>query len=66
MKCKICGEKTTYEDSYGRDTFIVCSSCHKKLSKEIKRLRKYKFSPETSALEIILTIGYLMEERKKK
>lgn len=64
MKCKICGKKTTYDESYGRETFIVCPICHEKLTKEIKTLREFKFSPESSAVQIILDIGFWMEERK--
>lgn len=64
MKCKICGRKTTWDESYGREAFIVCPCCHREITNRIKALRKSGYSPESSALEIILTIGFIKEERK--
>ena len=66
MRCKICKHKTTWDESYGRDSFIVCPSCHKRLAKEIETWRKYKVSSQSMATEIILEIGYMIEERKEK
>ena len=64
MKCHICNNKTTWNESFGRETFIVCPSCHRKLTNKIKALRKFGYGPESSALEIIITIGSIKEERK--
>lgn len=63
-KCHICNNETTYNESFGRETFIVCPSCHKELANRIKLLREYEFGPESSALEIILIIGRIIEERR--
>lgn len=65
MKCDICGNKTDWNSSYGRETFIVCPSCHKRLIKTIYNLRKYNFSPESSATQVIIEIGFIKEESKK-
>lgn len=32
MKCKICGKKTTIDDSIGLENFIVCNNCRDKLA----------------------------------
>ena len=56
MKCAICENKTTWDESYGRETFIVCPKCYEKLRK--------KYGLKT--LSIILTIGYIKEEKNKK
>ncbi len=66
MKCEICGKKTTYEESYGRDAFIVCPSCHTKLVNRIQTDLTYHFSASQLATEIILDIGYMKEGREIK
>lgn len=57
MKCAICGHKTNWDESYGRETFIVCPSCHDKIAEIISKGSK-KYSKIT-ALEIILKIGQI-------
>ena len=66
MKCAICKNKTDWDTSFGRPSFIVCPSCHARLIKTIHNLRKYNFSPESSATQIIIEIGFMMKERKEK
>ena len=66
MKCELCDKKTNWDSSYGRPSFIVCPMCHGRLTKTIYNLRKYNFSPESSALEIILEIGFARDESKKE
>lgn len=61
MKCKICGRKTNWDESYGRETFIVCPTCFNKITNSINNCRKYKISPESTALEIVLKIGRIKE-----
>ncbi len=63
MKCDICGKKTDWDESYGRETFIVCPTCYNKIAKIIKRSTNYDYYDMT-ALEIILEIGSIKEERK--
>ena len=66
MKCAICKNKTDWDTSFGRPVFVVCPTCHNRLEKVISHLRKYDFSPKGSATQIIVEIGFMMEERKDK
>lgn len=59
MKCKICGHKTNYDYSIGRDTFIVCNKCAFKLA-------KHTSLKEIDILGVILTIGFMKEINLKK
>ena len=34
MKCAECGNKTTWDESYGRENYIVCPKCHEKIKRE--------------------------------
>lgn len=34
MKCSKCGNKTTIDESYGKENRLVCSKCFEKLLKE--------------------------------
>ena len=66
VKCAICKKKTTVDTSYGRDTFIVCYSCFKRLSACTRKIldstvdNEYKDYPLT--LGLILSIGTIKEE----
>lgn len=51
MECAICNKKTDWDESYGRETFIVCPKCFGILRKTSK-----------DALSIIFKIGYIKEE----
>lgn len=64
MRCHICNCKTTWNESFGKETFIVCPSCHKKITDRIKILKKYEDSPENLALDIIITIGLIKEKEE--
>lgn len=33
MKCQICHNKTTWDESYGKSNFIVCHVCFETLAK---------------------------------
>jgi hypothetical protein len=54
MKCKVCGKRTNYDESFGRDTFIVCNNCVSDISK-ICELEKFQ------VYGVILTIGFKRE-----
>ena len=58
MKCAICNQKTTYDVSYGADSFIVCPTCFKKIKKITNK-------STIDTIEFILTIGRIKEELKK-
>ena len=34
MKCSRCGNKTTWDTSYGEENRLVCSKCFEKMLKE--------------------------------
>ena len=55
MKCKICGRKTSWDESYGHEKFIVCPRCYKKLNP----------NDSWEILSAICRIGLLMDEEKK-
>jgi len=65
MKCKICGKKTTWDESYGRPNFIVCPVCHKMIAENIHQNHQHcgKY-PEFVATSIIIQIGRIREEWK--
>ena len=65
MKCNICGNKTNWDESYGRETFIVCPACHNRIAKTIKNSTNYKYYRVT-ALEVILEISYIKEEKENE
>ena len=56
MKCDICKNKTTYNESYGHSEFIVCSKCFNELC------YKYNF---TDTMELIFTLGDIAKKHKK-
>ena len=60
MKCAMCKEKTDWDSSFGKESFIVCPECHKKIASLIER-NKDKFSSNVIATEIILAIGFTRE-----
>lgn len=66
MKCKLCKRKTDWDESYGRPCFIVCPSCHRKITKMIGKFQNENCLPETIATMLILEMGYIKEEREEK
>lgn len=34
MECGICGNKTSYDTSYGMREFVICRNCYRKLRKK--------------------------------
>ena len=55
MTCKICGNKTTWDESFGGENFIICPRCYKKLNPDHK-----------SEIHFALCrISILMSENKK-
>ena len=57
MKCKMCGKKTDWDSSVGRDNFLICNNCVEELHNrcDVKR---------ADIVDIILLIGFKREERK--
>lgn len=54
MKCKICGDRTTWDVSYGLIEFIVCDKCFNELAKH------------TNREDTLTTIQYMGEIIRKK
>lgn len=65
MKCKICGRKTDWDSSYGRENFIVCPICHHEMTNTIDKLKKENCPSDLIATMLIINIGIKREERKK-
>ena len=57
MKCAICGEKITWNKSYGYPTFLVCHTCYRKLRKTGSAL---------DVIDEINDIGWKIKEIKEK
>lgn len=60
-KCAMCGNNTDWDSSYGRDNFIICPHCHKKLTNLVHGLRKSNCMDMTIVTEMILAIGFTRE-----
>lgn len=64
MKCKLCGKKTEWDVSYGREKFIVCPSCFKRIAHVIKTTTNYEYSDVTACC-VIIEMGFIKEGREK-
>lgn len=53
MKCAKCGGQTTWDTSYGKEDYIVCSNCYEKMIQEIKKHNKKTLYPALVALKQI-------------
>lgn len=40
MKCKFCGKKTTWDESFGTKNLIMCSECMEKYGNQINKIIK--------------------------
>lgn len=59
MKCQICKNKTTWDESIGYDNFIVCPKCYEAI--------KDKFGKDSlKAADIIFTLGKIKRKNQKK
>lgn len=65
MHCRLCGNKTDWDTSYGRPKFIVCHPCYKRITNVIKISTDFKYS-DITALDVILEMGIIREESKRK
>lgn len=36
MKCAECGKKTTWDESFGMENYIICPKCFQRIRKENK------------------------------
>ena len=64
MKCKICGKKTDWDTSYGKEKFIVCPSCHRRIANVIKISTNYEYS-DVTATYVIIEMGLIKEGKEK-
>lgn len=56
MRCNICKNKTTYNESYGYSEFIVCPKCFNELR------YKYNF---LDTMDLIFMLGDIAKKHKK-
>ena len=54
-KCAICKKPTTWDESYGREMFLICPACYDRLVKDTGNDKAWNF---------ILAVGWLMEEKR--
>lgn len=59
MKCQICHNKTTWDESYGKSNFIVCPVCFETLAKTIGK-------NSLEARSIILSVLFKIADIKEK
>lgn len=59
MRCKHCKEKTSWDTSVGRPTYLVCNKCVAEIAKE-------ENMPLSEVIATILHIGYDLEEQKNR
>ena len=59
MKCAICNKKTTWDESYGLEEFIVCSLCH-------NRLGKYNIKNYAQVLNFFFECVYIRREKQEQ
>lgn len=59
MKCKICKNNTTWDESYGKPKCIVCPTCFERLAKATGR----KFpKAQNEVYRIIFEVADIKEE----
>jgi len=56
MRCKICGNKTDWDSSFGHEKFIICPQCYHRLNPT----RDWKIHVT------LCRIGVLITEKKKE
>ena len=59
MKCQICGKKTTWNESFGKEEFIVCPYC-------FEELRRMTYLKKSEILDFVLAVGWIRERAKKE
>lgn len=57
-KCAICGKKTDWDSSYGKEEFLVCGDCMNKIGNAIG-MSKFGY-----AFQTIIKIGEIKKEAK--
>lgn len=64
MKCKICKNKTTWNESFGRENYIVCPNCLIRLANSADRCDIK--TGQNVALNIIFEISKIKKEAEGK
>lgn len=65
MKCKLCGRKTNWNESFGKENFIVCPKCHDRIATIISEITNNHPYSKVAATSVIIELGYLKEEKHK-
>lgn len=58
MKCKICKQKTNWDESYGMAEFIVCPRCFEEMAENEKG---NFYTKRNKIMNMIFTIGAQIE-----
>lgn len=64
MKCKICKNKTTWDESFGRENYIVCPNCLIRLANSVDRCDSE--DGRDIALNMIFEISKIKKEAEGK
>lgn len=59
MKCQICGKKTTWNESFGKEEFIVCPYC-------FEELRRMTRSKRDEVFDFVIAVGWIRKRAKKE
>ena len=59
MKCQICGRRTNWNESFGRESFIVCPKCE-------RAIRHCFDNNYLQSFNLIMVLGELREEYEKE
>lgn len=59
MKCQICGKKTTWDESFGKEEFIVCPRC-------FEALHKMTHSKRDEVFDFVIAVGWIRKRAKKE
>jgi len=59
MKCHICRNKTTWDESYGYEYFIVCPKCHEAIKNKLSE-------DELETMDLIFALGMIARKNNKK
>ena len=59
MKCQVCKNKTTWDESFGLEEFIVCPKCHDGIKAKLGKTN-------SKTINIIFALGYIARENQKK
>lgn len=66
MKCIICNNITTWDESFGPENFIVCPKCHHEFGIRLKKVPELTEVQSTIVRIIMYNAIGVMKERNEK